>query len=69
MPDSPTVVRTATSPIAVSNRSRPGPCRSAMATAVAIVACPQKPTSARGLKKRNRNASAVGPGSMNAVSE
>jgi hypothetical protein len=49
-PASVASVRTGTGPAAVSNSSRPAPRRSAIATAVAIVAWPQNATSACGLK-------------------
>ncbi|KOG87663.1 hypothetical protein ADK38_24170, partial [Streptomyces varsoviensis] len=41
---------TGTTPAGVAKTSSPGPIRSASATAVAMVACPQKETSASGLK-------------------
>ena len=47
-------VSTTISPALVSKTSRPVPRRSARATEVAIVACPQKSTSAEGAKYRTR---------------
>ena len=61
-------VVTVTGPAWVRRCSRPVPCRSAWATAVAIVAWPQNGTSASGLKYRTSR----GPSSestTNAVSE
>jgi len=45
-------VWTGTFPALVSNTSSPVPARRATSTAVAMVACPQNGTSARGLKYR-----------------
>jgi hypothetical protein len=50
VPADVTSVVTVTGPAGVVSASKPGPCRSARATAVAMVACPQKATSACGLK-------------------
>ena len=49
-PSPPSRVTTSTNPDLVRRPRRPGPFRSAQATAVAIVACPQNGTSACGLK-------------------
>ncbi len=50
VPSADRSVVTVTGPAAVRSRRRPVPCRSAWATAVAIVAWPQNGTSASGLK-------------------
>ena len=50
VPSGPAAVRTGTGPAGVLSSRCPGPRRSAQATAVAIVAWPQKGTSASGLK-------------------
>jgi hypothetical protein len=55
-------------PASVMRSSSPGPSRSARATAVATVACPQKVTSASGLKYRTRMV-VVSVGTTKAVSE
>ena len=49
-PSSARRVVTGTVPLAVARTTSPGPSRSAKATAVAIVACPQNGTSASGEK-------------------
>ena len=54
MPEPLAAVVTRISPARVARSSSPGQSRSAMATAVATVACPQKATSATGLKYRTR---------------